>query len=156
MVLRATILGAAAIAFAACGGDPPSFITPVASTDELYSGYEPVYTESVQRVIRTPAELAQLWDRIRDRVSAPSAQPTVAFNREMVVVIGAGQRRSGDRLRTDSVGVRNGQFQVYFTVEKDCVEGAPTIYPLQIVKTVRSEYLPARFTESIEDRPGCR
>ena len=139
----------------ACGGDPIEYVRPIPLTSQLYYGEDPVFTDPIERVVESADGLRQVWDRIEETVAAPSAMPTnINFDRRVVLVVGVGQRRAGDRVRVDSVSVRAEQFRVFYTLIEDCFEGAPPVYPLQIVEAERSEF-PVLFVDGTEKKPGC-
>jgi hypothetical protein len=154
MIHRATV-ATIGLLLCACGGDPPEYVRPVPATSQLYYGEDPVFTDPIERVIESDDGLRQVWERIEQTVAAPARMPTnIDFERRMVLVVGVGQRRAGDRLRVDSVSVRAEQYRVFYTVVEDCFEGAPPVYPLQIVEAERSEY-PVLFVDGTEMKPGC-
>ena len=143
-------------ALSACGGSAPvRYVSPVPSSSQLHYGEDPVFTERMEQVVKEPAGLRVIWDRIEESGAAAAPLPTqINYDRRMVVMVGAGQRRAGDQIRVDSVSVQDERFSVFYSLVQDCVEGAPTVYPLQVVEVTREDY-PASFVRTLVTKPGC-
>lgn len=141
------------VLLAACGrgGPPPAVPTetwaPVAPVNRIFYDNASGIRDSTRLVIRDPGALADAWARATAGHAVPPPLPAVDFDREMVLVVGAGERSPDDRIRIDSVGVRTEgrgrarRFSLTAVVRltRGCGGFAPDSYPVEFVRVQRVE-----------------
>jgi hypothetical protein len=151
---------------AACGGGPS--LPPVwpwievGSEARLYSDNASGLQDSVRIVIRDAAQLRDVWGRATSRQMSPPPLPAIDFEDEMVLAVGAGRMTVEDRIRVDSVVVREevtttGErdvFSVIVRVIQGCGQFDTEAFPVEIVRVQRFEG-PVRFVERRSRVEGC-
>ena len=136
------------------GGDPPAMIIVptergwrVEDTDRLYTD-DAAPVDSMRQVITDSRTLTRLWDLATSAQNSPPASPSIDFASHMVLMVSAGRRNSGDRIRVDSVGFRlvpdgnEGQREVMYAVVRVTVACSPfpgDSYPLEVVRVQRGD-----------------
>ena len=157
-----------AAAFACGGGPPPGAagpepLAPLSDQDRLYYDNGEGITDSVRIVVRDAAALADVWNRATSRQASPAPAPAVDFASHMVVVTGAGRMTPEDRIRVDSVGVREvtdavGDEEDVMLVVVRTTEGCRRFnvdaYPVEIVRVPRFDGA-VRFLERRERDSNC-
>jgi hypothetical protein len=137
-----------------CGGGnspqvappPPNRTFPVSDADRLYRD-DRSRMDSVRVAITDLETLRGWWAQATAETPPPKpALPQIDFTREMVLLVSAGGRNQGDRIRVDSVGVemryeeggraREGWFAVVRTTP-DCNPFPGVAYPLEFVRMTR-------------------
>lgn len=162
---------AALLVAAACGGGPPppgptgpAALAPLDASDRLYSDNGEGITDSVRIVVRDQAALQDIWARATRHQTFPAPAPTVDFDEHMVVVVGAGRMTPQDRIRVDSVGVREvpdalGNAQRVLLVRVRTIQGCQRLdldaYPVEIVRVPRFDG-PVRFLGGTQQDPNCQ
>ncbi len=140
---------------------PP--LLPVPSASVLYYDNQGALRDSVRMVVRDEAGLRALWGRVTAGQSSPPPAPAVAFDREMVLVVGAGRKSPEDQIQVDSVGVRremgpSGRMRDVLAVQVRTTEGCgrfrTAAYPVQIVRVRRYDG-EVGFVERRERAEGC-
>ena len=108
MVVLAGVLAGCGV----LGGDPPMMtVVPtergwrVEEADRLYAD-DAARVDSMRQVITDPRSFTQLWDQATAGQDRPPSPPSIDFASHMVLMVSAGRRNSGDRMRVDSVGFR--------------------------------------------------
>lgn len=156
----------------ACGGGPPPEsgptgpgpLTPLDDTDRLYNDNGEGITDSVRIVVRDDDALREEWARATRHQSFPAPPPEIDFENDMVIVVGAGRMTPQDRIRVDSVGVRElpdavGDAERVMLVMVRTIRGCQRLdldaYPVEIVRVPRFDG-PVRFTGRVERDPNCR
>jgi hypothetical protein len=143
----------AVIAGCGGGGDPPP--PPVApgrraelvpETDRLYRD-DRTEMDSVRVVIADPQTLTLWWQRATAGVPDPKPPtPQIDFQRHSVLMVSAGRRNAGDRIRVDSVGFEirprpgGGREEVWFAIVRsvpDCNPFPGVVYPVEFVRIAR-------------------
>ena len=136
------------------GGDPPMMtVVPtergwrVEEADRLYTD-DAAPVDSMRQVITDPRGFAQLWDQATAGQDRPPPPPSIDFARHMVLMVSAGRRNSGDRMRVDSVGFRlvpdrdGAPREVMYAVVRltiDCSPFPGDSYPLEVVRVQRAD-----------------
>lgn len=134
---------------AACRGKAPAPVAPsrraqaVQDADRLFSD-DRTETDSARVVINDPGTFKLWWQRATADTPAPKpAMPTIDFTLHTVLLVAAGRRNAGDRIRVDSVGFEiqpkpgGGQQEVWFAIVRtipDCSPFPGTAYPLEFVR----------------------
>ena len=120
--------------------------TVVTDSDRLFRD-DRTTMDSLRLAISDAATLGLWWQRATAEAPEPKpAVPTIDFTREMVLLVSAGRRNLGDRIRVDSVGFEvrpepggrssEGWFAVVRTTP-DCSPFPGSAYPLEFVKIAR-------------------
>lgn len=138
-----------ALSSAACGGGAPPPVAPsrraeaVQDADRLYRD-DRTEMDSVRVVINDPETLRLWWLRATSQTPEPKPEmPAVDFDRHSVLLVSAGRRNAGDRIRVDSVGFEvrpqpgGGRDEVWFAIVRtipDCNPFPGTAYPLEFVR----------------------
>jgi len=135
---------------AACGGGPeapsPEELPPITRPDRLYRDAVSGVTESVRVVIRDQEALEDLWLRATSEQLETPALPQIDFEREMVLVAGAGRMTTEDRIEITGAGVRRRRTQqgneedvliVQVVTVRGCGRVTADAYPVDIVKVAR-------------------
>lgn len=167
-----TLASAAFLAMAACGGGPPPApagpsgpapLTPLDASDRLYSDNGEGIVDSVRIVVRDQGELRDEWSRATRHQTSPAPPPDIDFEEHMVVVVGAGRMTPQDRIRVDSVGIRElpdamGNPRRVLVVRVRTIRGCQQLnldaYPVEIVRVPYFDG-PVRFTGRTEQDPNC-
>jgi hypothetical protein len=136
---------------AACGrhSAPPPPVAPgrraeaVQDADRLYRD-DRTALDSVRVVISDPESLKLWWGRATADTPEPRPTvPTVDFTKNNVLLVAAGRRNAGDRIRVDSVGFEirpepgGGRSEVWFAIVRtipDCNPFPGTAYPVEVVR----------------------
>lgn len=152
---------------AGCGGGgaaAPAALSPVPSASVVYYDDQGALRDSVRMVVRDAEELRTLWERVTAGQASPPPAPAVSFDREMLLVVGAGRKTPEDQVHVDSVGVRremgpDGKMRDALAVVVRSAEGCGRVrtaaYPVEIVR-VRRFTGPVSFVEKRERAEGCR
>ena len=99
-------------------------------------------------------ESSGAWAQATSTQPAPPPLPTVDFEREMVLVVGAGRMTPGDQIHVDSAGVRRDFFVAVVRTIVQCRPFPADAYPLEIVRVARSDKT-ATFVERRERAANC-
>ena len=119
----------------------------VEEADRLYKD-DAAQVDSMRQVITDSRNFTRLWDLATSAQDTPPPPPSIDFARHMVLMVSDGLRRSGDRIRIDSVGFRlvpdgnDGQREVMYAVVRLTVDCSPfpgNSYPLEIVRVQRAD-----------------
>jgi len=141
---------------AAChrGAAGMEVLTPVLSTARVYYDDGPAFRDSVRMVVRDGAAWRTVWAQATSAQPAPPPLPAVDFEREMVLVVGAGKMTPGDQIHVDSAGVRRDFFVAVVRTIVQCRPFPADAYPLEIVRVTRSDKT-ATFVERRERAANC-
>ena len=141
---------------AAChrGAAGMEMLTPVLSTARVYYDDGPAFCDSVRMVVRDGAAWRTVWAQATSAQPAPPPLPAVDFEREMVLVVGAGKMTPGDQIHVDSAGVRRDFFVAVVRTIVQCRPFPADAYPLEIVRVTRSDKT-ATFVERRERAANC-
>ncbi len=136
------------------GGDPPMMtVLPtergwrVEEADRLYTD-DAAPVDSMRQVITDSRSFTQFWDQATAGQDRPPPPPSIDFASHMVLMVSAGRRNAGDRMRVDSVGFRlvpdgNGTpREVMYAVVRLTVDCSPfpgNSYPLEVVRVQRAD-----------------
>ncbi|PYP90931.1 MAG: hypothetical protein DMD34_16545 [Gemmatimonadetes bacterium] len=129
-------------------------LTPVLSTARVYYDDGPAFRDSVRMVVRDGAAWRTVWAQATSAQPAPPPLPAVDFEREMVLVVGAGKMTPGDQIHVDSAGVRRDFFVAVVRTIVQCRPFPADAYPLEIVRVTRSDKT-ATFVERRERAANC-
>lgn len=138
--------------------------TPLPTAVRLYYDNGGGIQDSVRMVIRSADEFAALWRQATSLQTSPPPVPHVDFDREMVLVIGAGRMTTEDHIEVDSIGLRRTmdpdgrQIQVLtatIRVSEGCRRFQIDAYPLEIVRIRRFDG-PVQFVERRVPSTDCR
>ncbi len=119
--------------------------------------------DSVRVVIRNGASMLEYWKQATTPLASPPAAPTVDFNREMVIVVGAGRMTPDDQIHVDSLLVRPelnsaGKREDVLTIVVRTVQGCHRFrtdaYPVEIVRARKFEG-PVKWDER-KEQANCR
>lgn len=141
---------------AGCGGGAPAprmtIVAiergwPVEEADRLYTD-DAAPVDSIRQVIMDSRSFTRFWDLATAAQERPPSPPSIDFASHMILVVSAGRRRSGDRMRVDSVGFRPAPDEndplreVMFAVVRLTVDCSPfpgDSYPLEIIRVQRAD-----------------
>ena len=173
---RSLMLGLAApvlMSLAACGlrgGGGASPAAPAApawsalpSTALVYYDNSGGIQDSLRLVVRDAGAFQEIWRQATASQSSPPPVPGVDFEREMVLVVGAGRMTPEDMIRVDSVTVREERpaggparrvMEVLVHTVQGCQTFASDAYPLAILRVQRFNG-DVRFTERRGRAEGC-
>ena len=143
--------------FAACrprAAPGMEVLAPVLSTARVYYDDGPGFRDSVRMVVQDGAAWRTIWAQATSTQPAPPPLPAVDFEREMLVVVGAGKMTPGDQIHVDSAGVRQDFFVAVVRTIVQCRPFPAEAYPLEIVRVRRSDK-PASFVERRERATNC-
>lgn len=157
------VLGALVVFAAACGGGGggsapaplESTLGPLGANAQLYYDNGGGIADSTRLVIRDEAGLTEVWERATSEQMTPPPVPTIDFERQMVVVVAAGEMTPEDRIQIDSVGVRRqrddtGDMEEHFVAIVRTTEACRRFdlpaHPVQIVQVRRFDG-PVSFVE---------
>ena len=144
-------------------GPPDRSLAPVPERNRLYYDDTGGITDSVRLVVRDAERFRDLWNRATERRADPPPLPAIDFGEEMVLVVAAGRKTPQDRIRVDSMGVRDrrtpqGGSEDVFAVVVRTVEGCGPFqtdaYPVEIVAAPAFGG-PVTFIERTERGPEC-
>ncbi|MFW6192997.1 MAG: hypothetical protein ACOC83_05885 [Gemmatimonadota bacterium] len=149
-----------------CGGPPPPSTTlaPVPDRARLYYDDSGGVTDSLRLVVREQEAFEDLWSRATSLRSDPPSRPEVDFEERMVVAAAAGRTEPGDRIRVDSVGVRERRtaegdteevLAVVVRTVRECGGFQGEAYPVEILHVQRFDG-PVEFLERQERGSGCQ
>lgn len=155
-----------AVLLGLCGGPPPpsSTLAPVPDRARLYYDDSGGVTDSLRLAVRDQEAFEELWSRATSRRSDPPPRPDVDFEERMVVVAAAGRMEPGDRIRVDSVGVRQRRtpegdteevLAVVVRTVRECGGFQGDAYPVEILSVQRFDG-PVDFLERQERGSGCQ
>ncbi len=147
-------LGAMLVA-AACVRRPADRVSPVLSSARVYYDDGPAFRDSVRLVVRDPEAWRAVWAQATSTQPSPPARPPLDFDREMVLVVGAGRMTPGDQIRVDSAGPRGQFFVAVVRTIVECRPFAAAGYPLEIVRVARSDK-PVTWLERRERAAHCQ
>jgi hypothetical protein len=133
----------------------PQGLSPVLPTERVYYDDGPAFRDSIRLVVEDSVTWKRVWTKASSTQPSPPPRPEVDFRSEILLVVGAGRMAPGDQIRVDSVGVRAGFFFVVVRTTTECRPIAADVYPLEIVRAVRTGK-PAAFTERRERGANCR
>ena len=141
---------------AACHRGTPGMevLTPVLSTARVYYDDGPAFRDSVRMVVRDGAAWRAVWAQATSTQPAPPPLPAIDFDRDMVLVVGAGKMTPGDQIHVDSAGVRQDFFVAVVRTIVQCRPFPADAYPLEIVRVTRSDKT-ATFVERRERATNC-
>lgn len=120
--------------------------------------------DSVRVVIRSAEEFAALWRQATSLQTSPPPVPEVDFEREMVIVVGAGRMTTEDQIQVDSLGLRrtlapDGRsiqvLSAMIRIAEGCRRFQIDAYPLEIVRVRRFDG-PVDFVEKRDPPADCR
>lgn len=141
----------------------PDPLAPLSQAARLYYDNSGGIADSVRIVIRDEAGWTDLWSRATSRQSSPPNRPTVDFEDQMVVAVGAGRMTPQDRIQVDSAGFYtertvDGEEAEYFVVVVRTFEGCRLLdsdaFPLEIVRVPRFDG-PIRWEERRQRQTDC-
>jgi hypothetical protein len=98
---------------------------------------------------------SDVWTRATAAQSPRPEQPAVNFDRELVLVVGAGRQSPGDQIRVDSVGTQGKYFVVVVRTILACQRFASDAYPLEMVKIPKTDKT-ITYQERRERAAGCQ
>jgi len=98
---------------------------------------------------------SDVWTRATAAQSPRPEQPSVNFDRELVLVVAAGRLSPGDQIRVDSVGTQGKLFVVVVRTILACQRFPSEAYPLEMVKIPKTDKTIA-YQERRERAPGCQ
>ncbi len=138
-------------------------LAPIAAPARLYYDNGGGIQDSVRLVVRDAATLASVWQRATSKQDAPPPAPTIDFDRDMILVAGAGRMTPDDQIHVDSVGVRkesaDGKVRNILTAWVSTIESCrhfrADAYPVEIVRVRRFEGT-VRFAEQRVKPTGCK
>lgn len=146
----------AAILFGSICGRGPKIIDTVAPiTARLYYDDAPAFPDSTRRIIQDPAVWQDVWSQATSAQPAPPQRPAVDFERQLVVLVAAGRMRTGDVLRVDSAGIRDGFLRVFVRTIRECQDFPAAAYPFEIVRIPAAD-APVDWVESRETAAHCQ
>lgn len=129
-------------------------VSPVLSSARLYYDDGPAYQDSVRMIVRDRSTWQDIWSRATSTQASPPPRPTVDFDRDMVIVVGAGRMNAGDVIRVDSAGVRRDNFVVVVRTILECQRLPAEAYPVEIVRVERQDR-PVEWIERRERAAHC-
>ena len=138
------------LSLTACGGAPdtpsPEELPPITQPDRLYRDAVSGVAESVRLVIRDRSTLEDLWLQATSEQLETPALPEIDFEREMVLVAGAGRMTTEDGIEIEGAGVRRRRTQqgneedvliIQVRTVRGCGRVTADAYPVDIVKVSR-------------------
>jgi hypothetical protein len=158
-----------ALPSAGCGGGGPAAAAPsrraeaVQEADRLYRD-DRTEVDSARVVINDPETLRLWWLRATADTPEPKPEmPSVDFQNHSVLMVAAGRRNAGDRIRVDSIGFEirpqpggGGRDEVWFAIVRtipDCNPFPGTSYPLEFVR-VPKVGADMEFVDRVVSCPG--
>jgi len=130
-------------------------VSPVLSSERVYYDDGPAFRDSVRIVVRDHETWRSVWAQATSTQPSPPALPEVHFDRDMVLVVGAGRMTPGDQIRVDSAGARGQFFVAVVRTIVECRPFAAAGYPLEIVRVPRSDK-PVTWLERRERAAHCQ
>lgn len=174
-LLRWSLFIMVALVLAGCRGSAPAAapppppepepdpLAPLSQSARMYYDNSGGIADSVRIVVRDDQAWEELWSRATSRQSSPPGRPTVDFDDQMVVAVGAGRMTPQDRIQVDSAGFYtertvDGEESEYFVVVVRTFEGCRLLdsdaFPLEIVRVPRFDG-PIRWEERRERQTDC-
>src|SRR2546426_631276 len=142
--LSLVLCGGMLLALACHHGPEP--LAPVLPTERVYYDDGPAFRDSIRLVVQDSVTWKRVWRQASSTQPSPPPRPEVDFQSEVLLVVGAGRMAPGDQIRVDSVGVRGDFFFVVVRTTTECRPLAADVYPLEIVRAVRTGK-PVAFTK---------
>ncbi len=139
----------------ACIRRPADRVSPVLSSERVYYDDGPAFRDSVRLIVRDPETWRSLWAQATSTQPSPPALPDVDFDRDMMLVVGAGRMKPGDQIRVDSAGTRGQFFVAVVRTIVECRPFAAAGYPLEIVRVKRSDK-PVNWVERRDRAAHCQ
>lgn len=143
MMRQWLVLSVGALATAvACGGGGASALLPlrpILGTQQIYYDDGGGFPDFARIMVRDQERWEDVWARATFDQPSPPAMPVVDFQREMLIVAAAGRMSPGDRIRIDSVGVREDLYVVVVSTVVECEPFPADAYPVVIVRVPRDE-----------------
>lgn len=124
------------------------------SDARLYYDDVDAFTDSTRLTITDPDTWQDIWRRATRRQASTPPTPEVNFNRQMVLVVGAGRMKTGDEIHVDSVGTLEGRVRAAITTRAQCGPIPTAAYPFEIVRVPRS-IQPVVFLEQRAKGADC-
>ncbi len=171
--LRWSLLILVALVLAGCRGSAPAPppppepepdpLAPLSQSARLYYDNSGGIADSVRLVVRDDQAWDDLWSRATSRQASPPPRPTMDFDDQMVVAVGAGRMTPQDRIQVDSAGFYtertvDGEEAEYFVVVVRTFEGCRLLdsdaFPLEIVRVPRFDGA-IRWEERRERQMDC-
>ncbi len=159
---------AAALVLTACGrgggAATPQPMAPYPAPVRIYYDDTGGIADSLRLVVKDAAEFERVWQRATSRQTSPPPPASVDFNRDMVLVVGAGRLTPGDQITVDSVGLTRAMnaagrmvelLSVVVKTTTACERIAFDAYPLEIVRVRRFDG-EVRFVENRVQAQNCR
>lgn len=160
------LAGSCLVLLIACGGKkadlpkpaPSLTVTMRAVDDEAFLLADNVSafgTDTTRKVIRDTIEFKQIWARAVSLSSTKPPRPVVDFNKEMVVLAGAGRMKPGDVVHIDSVGTKGSLTVIVIRTTIACQNIATSAYPFEMVRIPRNNG-DDTFREHVMRAPECQ
>ena len=136
--------------------------TPMPPPVPLYYDNGGGIRDSTRVVIHDEATFADYWRQATSTQASPPPQPQVDFNRDMVILVGAGQKKPDDEIRVDSLlmrpelnpeGKRVETLTIVVRWTEGCRQFNTAAFPVQIVRARKFEG-PMKWEERKD--PECR
>lgn len=137
------------------GAPPPA--EPMPPPTPLYYDNTGGIRDSVRAVVRNATELGDYWRRATSMQASPAAVEPIDFNRDMVIIVGAGRKTAEEQIHVDSLLVRrelmpSGRREETLTIVVRSVVGCGRFrseaFPLEIVRARKFEG-PIKWEERI-------
>ncbi|HUE96314.1 MAG TPA: hypothetical protein VMN39_06620 [Longimicrobiaceae bacterium] len=139
-------------------GAPASAWRAIPTTARVYYDNAGGIRDSLRLVVRDEATLRAVWSQATSAQTAPPPAPEVDFQREMLLVVGAGRMAPEDQIRVDSVAVVRGSsgqaLMAIVRLSEGCRRMNIDAYPLEIVRVGRIEG-EVEFVERRDRAPSC-
>jgi hypothetical protein len=130
-------------------------VAPVPDRARVYQTDRLGIADSLRIAVRDEFTWSEVWADATSGDPAPPPTPRIDFDRDMILLVAAGRMDPGDRIQVDSVGVRNEDLMVIVRTVVDCREFTSDVYPLEIVRTGKSDRR-IRWVERREVAAHCR
>jgi hypothetical protein len=96
--------------------------------------------DSLRVAILDSQTFLSLWEEATAATQPRPPIPTIDFNNDIVLLVSAGRRNSGDRIRVDSIGFGLGSSTGWFAIVRTIEECNPlsgVAYPLEFVRVAK-------------------
>jgi hypothetical protein len=133
---------------------PAENMLPVEPDARLYYDDVPSFPDSIRHVIRDRESWGNIWAQATTGQASAPPLPIVDFSRSVVLLVGAGRRRTGDQIHVDSVGTKNGRLVAVVRTTVDCHSIPSEAHPFEIVRVKRSDR-PVVWVERHDKAPDC-